>query len=182
MRWFEALDLHVPKADAGGGAPVLPLCRTKSSSDGGRAIVLDKGMKPGQFGEDAEEMVGEWRTREIVDEPADLRVPLHPLQKSNNIVSRKMMSKERTDDKMNGFRRRVFQDICADPLDCASCRSGLGGNNCGVRVEVEASQFDGDAAMLCPPLDAAQRVTVTASNVENMKRLVAELQYGRESI
>jgi len=133
--------------------------------------VLNKGMKPGQFGEDAEEMVGERRARKIVDEPANLRVPLHPSQKSNNVVFVKMMGEERTDDEINGLPRGVIEDICADPLDCAFGRACIGGNDCGVRVEVDTSQSDGDAAALCPSLDAAQRVTITAADVENMKRV-----------
>ena len=112
-------------AEAGGGAQVSPLFRTKGSSDGDGAIVLDKGMKAGQLGENAEEMVRDRRARKIVDEPANLRVPLHPLQKSNNVVSGKMMGEEGADDEINGLLRRVFEDVCADPLDCAFGRACL---------------------------------------------------------
>src|ERR1039457_3808151 len=82
-----------------------------------------------------------------------------------------MMGEEGTDNKMNRPRRRVLKDVCADPLDSACRRAGLGCNDGGVRIEVESDEFDGDSARHCPSLNSAQAVSIAGGHPEDAAEL-----------
>jgi hypothetical protein len=77
--WLDGDDAKVKtRVKAGGCAHSSPILGNEGASDRDRAIVLYEGMKAGQPSEDAEEMIGNRGTREIVDEPTVLVVRLHP--------------------------------------------------------------------------------------------------------
>ncbi len=69
--------------EARGGAHSLPVLRNEGARDGDGAVVLHEGMEAGEFRKDAEEMVGNGGAGEIVDEPAELGVALHPLEEAD---------------------------------------------------------------------------------------------------
>ena len=76
-------------------------------------------MKAGQPSEDAEEMIGNHGTREIVDEPAKSSVGFHPLQEANDVRLGEVVGKKRTDDEVNRPVRLPFKDVGRDPTNCA---------------------------------------------------------------
>ena len=55
-------------------------------------------MQASQFGEEAKEVVGNGRAREIVDKPAELGMEFQPLKEANQVRLGEVMCELRTDD------------------------------------------------------------------------------------
>jgi len=166
------VDTHVKsRVKAGCGAHALPILGNKGASDGYGAVVLNKRVKAGKFGKDAEKMIGNRSAREIVDEPAKLGVDIHPLQEANDVRLGEMVGKERTDDEMNWLFGPPAKDVSRDPANCAPRWGGLGGDGDGVWISIEACEFDDNAACASPALDAAERVAVAAADIDDVERL-----------
>ena len=100
-----------------------------------------------------------------------LRVRFHPLQKANHVGFGEMVREEGADDEINrlvGLHAKI--SAATQRMALVGWR-GFGGDGNGVGVEIEAGEFDGDAARASPALDAAQAVAVSATDVENAERL-----------
>jgi hypothetical protein len=50
-------------------------------------------------------------------------------------------------------------------------RCGLGGDGDGVWIQIEACEFDGNAACASPEIDAAEGVAVAAADIDDVERL-----------
>ena len=133
--------------------------------------MLNKRVKAGKFGKDAEKMIGNRSAGEIVDEPAEFGVDLHPLQEANDVRLGEVVGKERTDDEMNWLFGLPAKDVGSDPANCAPRWAGLGGDGDGVRISIEACEFDGNAACASPATDAAERVAIAAADIDDVERL-----------
>jgi hypothetical protein len=116
-------------------------------------------------------MIGDRGAGEIVDEPADRRVALHPLDEADDVALDEVVGEERTDDEVNGLVRLLSEDVGRYPADRACGRCGFGRDGDGVGVDVEAGEFDSHAARAGPALDPAHRVAVAAAYVEDVERL-----------
>ena len=93
-RWLERQNGDGVSSEACGGAHSFPIPADERACDGHRAIVLHKRMQAGHFGEEAKEMVGNGRAREIVDEPAEPGVELHPSEEANHVRLVEVMRKQ----------------------------------------------------------------------------------------
>ncbi len=82
-----------------------------------------------------------------------------------------MVREEGTDDEVNRLFGLEGEDVGGDPANGACRRAGLGCDGDGVGVDVEAGEFDSNAARAGPALDAAQGVAIAAADVEDVERL-----------
>ena len=85
---------------------------------------------------------------------------------------RKVMGEERAYDEVEGAARSEGKYVGGDPLDATGCQAGFGGDGDGVRIAVEAGEFDSDAMGVCPSLDFAEAVAIAAANIKNADGLI----------
>ena len=78
---------------------------------------MDKRVKAGEFGKDSEEMERNCSAGEIVDEPADFGVVLHPLQEANDAGLSEVVGEEGADNDVNRLFRLPFKDVGRDPTN-----------------------------------------------------------------
>jgi hypothetical protein len=128
-------------------------------------------MKASKFGKHPKEMIGNRSAREIVDEPAEFSVGLHPLQEANQVRLREVVGEEGTDDEVDRLFGLESRDVGRDPTNGALRWAGLGGDGDGIGIEVEPRELDGNGASASPALDAAEAVAVSAADVDDVKRL-----------
>jgi hypothetical protein len=133
--------------------------------------VLDKRVKASKFGEHPKEMIGNRSAGEIVDEPAEFGAELHPLQEANQVRLREVVREKGTDDEVNRLFGLESKDIGRDPTNGALRWAGLGGDDDGVGIKIDAREFDRNATCASPALDAAEAVAVSAADVDDVKRL-----------
>ena len=122
--------------------------------------MLNKRVKAGKFGKDAEKMIGNRSAGEIVDEPAEFGVDLHPLQEANDVRLGEVVGKERADDEVNRLFGPPAKDVSRDPANCAPRWAGLGGDGDGVGVTL------GTATQ--PAKSSATRPTVASRRTDVM--------------
>lgn len=128
-------------------------------------------MEASHFRKDAEQMVWNASAGEIVDEPTELGVLLHPPEKADEAGIVKMVRENRTDHEMNGTIRRECEDVGGDPADAIRGRRQFGCNGDGVGIDVEAGELDSEVALCGPAPDAAQSIAIAAADVEDVERL-----------
>ena len=83
----------------------MPVGGDEGAADGDRAVELDVGVEVDEPGEDAEDVVGNWRAGEIVDEPAEFGVGFHPAKELDDLRLGEVMSEEGTEDEVGWLRR-----------------------------------------------------------------------------
>jgi len=132
--------------------------------------VLDKRVKASKFGKHPKEMIGNRSAREIVDEPAEFGAELHPLQEANQVRLREVVREKGTDDEVNRLFGLESKDIGRDPTNGALRWAGLGGDDDGVGIKIDAREFDRNATCASPALDATKGVAVAAADVDDVKR------------
>src|ERR1039458_6159770 len=133
--WLDGDDAKVKtRVKAGGCAHSLPILGNKGASDGDGAVVLNKRVKASKFGKHAKKMIGNRGAGEIVDEPAEFGVELHPLQEANDVRLSEVVGEERTDDEVNRLFGLVGKDVGRDPTNRGFEGTGLGGDGDSVRV------------------------------------------------
>src|ERR1700691_2043016 len=107
----EGLNLNIGTPESGCRADASPIRGDEGTRDGNRSIVLHKRVKPGQFGERAEDIVRNGSARKIVDEPSNASVRFHPLEEFNNLFVGKVVREEGTDHQVRLLRRRIAEYI-----------------------------------------------------------------------
>src|SRR5487761_2188993 len=112
-------------------------------------------------------MIGNGCARQVVDEPSQGGVLLHPAQKPNNICVIKTMREERTDHKMSWNLRLEQKHVAADPGYPAIACAGLSSDDGRIGIQVDSRQLDGNVTCASPAFNAAQSGTVTAAHIEN---------------
>ncbi len=132
--------------------------------------MLDEGMEACDLRKEIKQMVGNRSTREIVDEPAELGVPLHPTEKTDEIEIGQVVRKDSADDYIERRFGREGENIGGDPTYPARRRKFCSNGN-SVGVNVDSNEVDSEIASCSPLLDAAQGIAVAASDVQDAQRL-----------
>src|SRR5580704_10422504 len=124
-------------------------------------------MQMGELREDTEKMIRNCAAREIVDEPPQRSVLLHPCDEADHAGVIEVMRDERAEDDMDGRRRLVCKYIGTDPANIVRRGSFIGRNCNRISIDVDADQVYIDAALLRPSCYAANSVAVAATHIEN---------------
>src|SRR6185437_4256662 len=138
-----------------------------------RAVVLDEAVPAEEDGEKAEPEGGAAAAVEVVDEPAEAGVLLHPGEEADDLGRAEVMGEKRADDDVGLRVGLVGEDVGVDPVDAGgewvvgverACGAG------GVRVEVDAGEADGKVARGGPMRDGDQGVAAARADVQDPKR------------
>ena len=156
--------------EACGRAHTLPVFGDECSGDGNGPVMLYERVQPRKSRKEPQQMIRCGSSRKVVNEPPAHGVLLHPLQKVNDVVFGEMVSEESADDEIDGLNGRVREYVGRNPADAACRRSGFSSDGHRIGIDVDAGQFDVDAARASPALDAPQPVAVTAADVEDADR------------
>ena len=101
---------------------------------------------------------------QIVDQPADARCALHPLNERHQFVIAHVVGNQRRDDKIRLPAQRL--GTAAMVGDAQRRIGGRGGDRRRTRVEIDAGQFGVQPAPLQPAGDGAQHVTMAEADIE----------------
>lgn len=96
-------------------------------------------MQTRELCEGFEEMVGNRRARQVVDEPANIRSLFHPEEETYDVRLGEMVGHKGTDNDVNRRVRRERKDIGVNPLDSTGWRCCFCCDGDGIRIQVTSS-------------------------------------------
>lgn len=164
----ESLDLGGGWGEVGGGEEAVPVGGAEAAEDGDRAVVLDEGVPGGEAGGEREEGEGDRLAVEVVDEPAEAGLGLHPAEELDDFGVGEVVGEQRADDDVDGGVRGVGLEAGLEESDGAGEGDFASGAD-DVGVEVNAGEADGEVVVGGPAADAAEHVAGAAAYVDDVE-------------
>jgi hypothetical protein len=126
-------------------------------------------MPAGERREQREAGMSEAMAVQVVDQPAPHRFGLHEAQEGDELRLRHVMRDEAGDHHVPAFAGAI--GVIAGPPSDRQPGGGVGARRrLAARVEIDADQLGGDAALGRPARDATQHVAVAEADVEQPQR------------